>query len=1357
MDFNPIRRNKMALIEFGRTHVHTENSVEDALPTVENVAKRMAEMGAKACAITDHGTVSGWWSFEKACKKYGIKPVFGVEGYVHSPKGRLHIILLAKDNIGLKQISLLVTESNRHVVTSGKIAFPLMDKAMIESYVGPGTAGHDHVFGTSACIGGILAGLAIESKNAMKELNSIDEKLRMSDEQAEYCRKLQETMDQLKKEEEELKASITRGTAIKKRRKIAENKKDPEERERALAALDDEERRSEEAAEKWIDLERQRKTAKKNFDSGRKKIMSEQDRAKFSARKAELMPVALNDDELWKAMKEEAVDYDRIFGHRNFFIELQYHYDEKEKEWMPKLASLADSLSIPVIAANDEHMLNREDTETRKYLNSMRYESFKWMAPSRADEEVYFKSDEELTKTLSEILPIGTVNKAMLNIGYVLENCNASYESEEAYPKFEKSWGTVETNAYLEQLAWEGLDRLVPGRPKEYADRLTYELSIIEQMHYSDYFLIVRWYTNIGRMLGHVPEKRLDYLNQHLNDMSLDEILAYIQEDQSAPGYAVGTARGSGAGSLVNYVLGTTGIDPIRFNLIFERFLNPERVSMPDIDVDFAKFIRKTLIEIVRKKFGHDGVACIMTRNCLKAKAALIMTAKVYGSKTKGDAKAFLSLGGQLSGIIPNNPKACLDDYEGQIRMKFGSDPDAMAILDMAKKLEGIYITTGMHAAGVVIVDNGDIRQYTPLMWDPKKLLWKTQMDKDEVEKHKMLKMDFLGLINLDVITDCLRLIKSRHPEMPEKELDMEEISLDDSDALAIYKSADTDSVFQFESEGMKKILRQVKPQTFDDLVALNAIDRPGPMQFVPDIAAVKNGERKAEYLCPQLEPILKNTYGSILYQEQVMQIFRELAGYSLGGADLVRRAMGHKEEDILKKERKSFIYGDPERNICGCTANGIDPAAANKLFDQMMQFASYAFNRSHAVAYTKISFITAYLKAKFPVEYFCTIMAYEKQEKMPDLIAGCRKRGIDVLPPDINQSAIRLRPEGNRIYFGLGSVLGVANAASGIVQEREAHGQYKSVCNFLYRTSCKRNAFAALIKAGAFDSLGTCRANLLRHQQDLPEAVATMTSAMKKVKRLREIQELMEAGKIEEATEKNGGKKPGIKALDRSIAIAIEKYMSAKRITSCEKETEEEDNVRKLTSEKEVLGMYVSGSPLDGCAPVAQFADGRALTKIPSNGRIQILGFTTGKFERMSRNGNRYYRYTFLTPKGELDGICFNAAVFESLNKEEGPMILTGVTHPDNRSGMPVLTIYSADKPGTALRKVTVKARSREAFQSFSHECGRVRDPKYAVVQYFDLRSGKYIPLRKPAFANDEVLRRFMGNGMILDPHYAN
>ena len=523
----------MALIEFGRTHVHTENSVEDALPTVENVAKKMSEMGANA--ITDHGTVSGWWSFEKACKKYGIRPVFGVEGYVHSPKGRLHIILLAKDNIGLKQISLLVTESNRHVVTSGKIAFPLMDKAMIESYVGPGTAGHGHIFGTSACIGGILAGLAIESKNAMKELNSIDEKLRMSDEQEEYCRKLQEAMDQLKKEEEELKASITRGTAIKKRRRIAENKKNPEERERALAALDDEEKRSEEAAEKWIDLERQRKTAKKNFDSGKKKILSGQDRAKFSARKAELMPVALNDEELWKAMKEEAVDYDRIFGHGNFFIELQYHYDDKEKEWMPKLASLAENLSIPVIAANDEHMLNREDTEARKYLNSMRYESFKWMAPSRADEEVYFKSDAELAKTLSEILPTDTVNKAMLNIGYVLEHCSASYESEEAYPKFEKSWGTVETNAYLEQLAWEGLDRLIPGRPKEYADRLTYELSIIEQMHYSDYFLIVRWYTNIGRMLGHMPEKRLDYLNPLTKFSHIYRRISQHQDTRSGP------------------------------------------------------------------------------------------------------------------------------------------------------------------------------------------------------------------------------------------------------------------------------------------------------------------------------------------------------------------------------------------------------------------------------------------------------------------------------------------------------------------------------------------------------------------------------------------------------------------------------------------------------------------------------------------------------------------------------------------------------------------------------------------------------------------------------------------------------
>lgn len=1347
----------MALIENGRTHVHTENSVEDALPTVESVAKKMADMGAKACAITDHGTVSGWWSFEKACKKYGIKPVFGVEGYVHSPKGRLHIILLAKDNIGLKQISLLVTESNRHVVTSGKIAFPLMDKAMIESYVGPGTAGYGHVFGTSACIGGILAGLAIESKNARKELETINVKLRLSDEQEEYCEKLLKAIEEVKKEADELKAVISKGSAAQKRRKLAEAKKDPDERAKALAELDAEEKESSAAVAKLVDLDRKKKTAKKNFDASKKKILSEQEKEKLTARKAELTSVALNDNELEKAMEEEARDYDRIFGHGNFFIELQYHYDDKEKEWMPKLASLAEKLSIPVIAANDEHMLEKEDTETRKYLNSMRYESFKWMAPSRADAEVYFKTDAELVKALSEILPSDTVNKAMLNIGYVLAHCNASYESEEAYPKFEKTWTAEETNAYLEKLSWEGLDKLVSGRPKEYADRLSYELSIIEKMHYSDYFLIVRWYTNIGRMLGHMPEKRLDYLNQHMDTMSLDEILSYIREDQSEPGYAVGTGRGSGAGSLVNYVLGTTGVDPIQFNLIFERFLNPERVSMPDIDVDFAKFIRKTLIEIVRKKFGNDGVACIMTRNCLKAKAALIMTAKVYGSKTKDDAKAFLSLGGQLSGIIPNDPKACLADYEAQIRTKFGSDPDAMAILDMAKKLEGVYITTGMHAAGVVIVDNGDIRQYTPLMWDPKKLLWKTQMDKDEVEKHKMLKMDFLGLINLDIITDCLRLIKERHPEMTEKDLDMEEIPLRDEKALAVYKSADTDSVFQFESEGMKKILRQVKPQTFDDLVALNAIDRPGPMQFVPDIAAVKNGERKAEYLCPQLEPILKNTYGSIIYQEQVMQIFRELAGYSLGGADLVRRAMGHKEEEILKKERKSFVYGDPARGISGCTANGIDPNAANKLFDQMMQFASYAFNRSHAVAYTKISFITAFLKARFPVEYFCTIMAYEKMEKMPDLIAGCRKRGIAVLPPDINLSGVRLRAEGDSIYFGLGSVLGVANAAADIVREREEHGPYKSVCNFLYRTNCKKNVFAALIKAGAFDSLGTSRANLLRHQKDLPEAVAVMEEMLTKLKKLREIQGLLEEGKTEEATEKNGGKKPGLKTLERSITLANEKYTSAKRVASCEKETETEDNIRKLSDEKEVLGMYVSGSPLDGCAPIAQFTDGRALKQIPANGRIQILGFAAEKFEKTSRNGNRYYRYTFLTPRGELSGICFNSSVFEALNREEGPMVLTGVTHPDNHGGMPVLVIYSADKPGTALKKIRVSAKSADAFRSFMHECSTVRDPIYAVVQYFDMHTQKAIRLRQPVFTDDEAITKYVKKQMIVNPYFTN
>lgn len=1341
----------------GRLHCHSENSIKDGLSTVDEMCQITSQMGARALALTDHGTVAGWWSFAKAAKKYGIKPIYGVEAYV----GKHHLIMLAKNNIGLQTISLMVTESNKNLDVAGKNVYPRMSKEMIEQFLGEGTEGHGNVILTSACIGGVLAGFALDKEKGQKELEKICSKLDRAEEAQRAFEGLTEKYELACKMHEQAKTE-TGHTNFKKRERAIQAQPDGPEKDKALSELHADQDRYQQILTMLPELKQNKKKIQRQLTACKKNLMPEVKLQTLRNEKKKWDAVNIDNTALEDLIRKEAMDYDRIAGHGNFYIELQYHNDPKEKLWMPVLDRIAHELSIPTIAANDEHMPRKEDVEARKYLNSLRYITFNWEAPNESDKELYFKSDAALADMLTKCLGNKEhVAEAMENIGHVIDECNAEFTAQQAYPKFEASWTKEQADAELERTARDGIASRYPNWTDELEKRLRYELNIIETMGYTDYFLIVQWYVNRGRELGHMPENRFEYLKEHIGEMTLKETLRYIQEDQSAPGLAVGPGRGSGAGSIVCYLTGITSIDPIEQGLVFERFLNPERVSMPDIDEDFAKFIRSLLIEIVRKKFGHDGVACIMTRGTLAAKASIQMVAKVHGSRKKGDSSYFLSLGRDLSAMIPATPKATIADSEAAIRERYGDDKDAMEILKQAKRLEGTYVQTGMHAAGVVIVDNGDIKQYTPLMWDPKNSLWKTQMDKDEVEKNKMLKMDFLGLVNLDIITGCLRHIKKNHPEITKEELDVESYEFNPEIIKKIYATADTDSVFQFESGGMKKMLLQFQPESFSDLVLLNAAYRPGPMQFLPDVIRVKHHEAEPQYLCPQLEPILKDTYGSIIYQEQVMEIFKQLAGYSLGGADLVRRAMGHKEMEILVKERDAFVHGDPSRNIKGCAANSISETAANTLFDQMMEFAKYAFNKSHAAAYSKVSYITAYLKAVYPVEYFCTVMSYEGQEKIPALIAGCKKRGIKVHTPDVNKSEQAMSNDGKVIYFGLGNVLGVAAAAREILEERRKNGEFRSIEDFLTRVNCGKDVFLALAKAGAFDELYPQRMDLIEHSDTICAAAKETRNCSKALAKKVELLTAIDSGDTEKACAMNDGKKPNRKILVRTIANHRSKLMIAQTELSRKNVSDAKyvNTIDKLDKEKEVLGMYVSGSPLDGyrdiaCTDVKRGMRSEDINHLTAGQRIRILAFPGDFKDAITKKDQKpFLVFTVETKFGTMKALCFNEDTISAIkaNGSVKPFVVRGTVREDRDDAEQMMMLVSdVEEAKGDYTRITVSVNNigiwNDLCEAEKTSKTSADDRKYLITTWIDGFTGE-VRISNLA-ADEQILKRMQALG---------
>ena len=816
----------------------------------------------------------------------------------------------------------------------------------------------------------------------------------------------------------------------------------------------------------------------------------------------------LNDD--MESAEKAALWYKSVFG-KDYYLEIQNNGISKQVLVNQKLIQIARKLDIPLVATNDSHYLKKEDAYNHEVLLCI--QTGKRMSdPDRMKfdtDELYIKSPEEMIDYFKE------VPDAIENTVKIAEECNVEFEfGHTILPNYDVPKEYATHYDYLKKLADDGIKKRYGENPtKEILDREEYELSVIKKMGYVDYFLIV-W----------------DYV--------------HYAKSHDIP---VGPGRGSGAGSIVAYAIEITDIDPIKYQLIFERFLNPERISMPDFDIDFDFEKRQDVIDYVARKYGQDHVTQIITFGTMAAKMVIRDVARVLDFP--------YSEADKLAKMIPFEPHITIAktmEMNSEFRGLYENDPEVHKLLDIAMALEGMPRQASTHACGIIIARE-PVVNYVPLY--ARDGVVSTQYIMTTLEELGLLKMDFLGLRTLTVIRDCIDLVKKN------RGIDVKfDTEMNDPKVYKLWQDGNSVGIFQFESQGMTNFMKELKPDCLEDIIAGVSLYRPGPMDQIPRYIANKKDPEHAVYTHPSLKPILNTTYGCMVYQEQIMQIVRSLAGYSLGRADLVRRAMGKKKLDVMAKERENFVHGKLDENgnveIPGCVRNGIDEKSANKIFDEMAEFAKYAFNKSHAACYAVVSYRTAYLKAYYPAEFMAAMLNsfIGNLGKVPIYINECKRMNIPILKPDINKSDTKFTVEGNEIRFGMGSIKNVGlQAVDNIVKERNENRPYKDFTDFCERIRDKqvnKKCIESLIKAGAFDELGKNRNTLLASYENIIDTIFE---------------------------EHRGDFSDQITMFD--IANNDEDVTKMK-YTFDEKEEFPEKEL--LSMEKEMLGIYISGHPLE-------------------------------------------------------------------------------------------------------------------------------------------------------------------------------
>ena len=839
----------------------------------------------------------------------------------------------------------------------------------------------------------------------------------------------------------------------------------------------------------------------------------------LSACLAGSIPQALMNGD-YEGAKRQALEFREIFGENNFFLEIQDHGIEAQKEVNMGLYRLSDETGIPLVATNDAHYLTREDARIQDVL--MAIQMGKTVDdPTRMKfetSEFYIKSEEEMFA----LFP--THPDAIARTVEIANRCQVEFEFGKYHlPQFDVPDGYT-AREYLDKLCLEGLHERYPDDDGTVRERLDYEINMIDKMGFVDYFLIV------------------------------SDFIHYAKRN----GIPVGPGRGSAAGSIVSYCLGITDLDPIKYSLYFERFLNPERVSMPDIDVDFCYVRRPEVIEYVTRKYGADHVAQIVTFGTMAARAAIRDVGRALSIPyNEADAVAKqvpMELHITIDRALTINP---------ELKKMYDSNPTVKNLIDTARALEGMPRHASTHAAGVVITKD-PVDTYVPLARNDEQMV--TQFTMTTLEELGLLKMDFLGLRNLTVIADAEKMIRRHTPDFS-----IEKVSDHDAATFQMLGQGRTMGVFQLESAGITNVVTGLRPQSIEDITAVVALYRPGPMQSIPRYIECRHHPEKVRYKHPLLEPILSVTYGCMVYQEQVMEAFRKLAGYSLGKADMVRRAMSKKKFKELEKERVSFIYGNPDESIDGAIARGVPEQTAAEIFDEIMDFANYAFNKAHAVCYAVVSYRTAYLKCHYPREYLAALLTsvLDVPGKISEYIAEAKEMGIRVLPPDVNSSEDGFSVSGEDIRFGLAAIKNVGRAfMRQLVEERQANGPYASLMDFcerLYDKDLNRRALESMIQAGAFDSMGSHRSQMLAVFERVVDAVAN-----ERRKNVEGQLDLFGMG-VENVQ-------------DEEIAMPNLPEMGKKELLALEKQT---------------TGLYLSGHPMDAYESLAKRANAAKIRAI--------------------------------------------------------------------------------------------------------------------------------------------------------------
>ena len=983
---------------------------------------------------------------------------------------------------------------------------------------------------------------------------------------------------------------------------------------------------------------------------------------------------------MYEDAKAAALRYQDIFGKGNFFLELQDHGIPEQQNVNQQLLKMHRETGIELVATNDVHYTLAEDAQPHDVLlclqtgkklsdeNRMRYDGGQY----------YVKSPEEMER----LFPYAT--EALENTHKIAERCHVEIEfGVTKLPKFDVPEGYTSWE-YLNELCFKGLEERYQPVTEELKERLNYELSTIKNMGYVDYFLIV-W-----------------------------DFIRYARDHD----IMVGPGRGSAAGSLVAYTLGITQLDPIRYDLLFERFLNPERVSMPDIDVDFCFERRQEVIDYVRRKYGDDCVVQIVTFGTLAARGVIRDVGRVMDlpyAQVDTIAKMIpQELNITINKALKMNP---------ELKKTYEDQPEIHDLIDTARRLEGLPRHTSMHAAGVVISQR-DVSEYVPLSRAQDGSIV-TQFTMTTLEELGLLKMDFLGLRTLTVIQNAVHLIE----QDTGVHLDMQQIDYNDKKVLDSLGTGRSDGVFQLESAGMKNFMKELKPQSLEDVIAGISLYRPGPMDFIPQYIRGKNHPDTIQYDCPQLEPILKPTYGCIVYQEQVMQIVRNLAGYTLGRSDLVRRAMSKKKAAVMEKERQNFVYGNEAEGVPGCIANGISEQVANKIYDEMIDFAKYAFNKSHAAAYAVVSYQTAFLKYYYPVEFMAALMTsvIEMPNKVAEYIQVCRQMGISILPPDVNCGIYGFSVDYGAIRYGLSAIKSVGRPViNALVEERGKNGTYRSLKDFIERLTgiVNKRAIENFIKAGALDCLEGNRRQKMNVYGQIVDSIA-----QEKKNSFAGQMSLFDLVSDEDKKDFEI-RMPNVGEYDKEMVLAFE---------------------------KEVLGIYLSGHPLEGyrgimdkmiSAKTTDFQpdEESGIPKVYDGQKVIIGGMITERTIKYTRNNKVMAFLTVEDLVGTVEVVVFprDYEKWQTLITDDARVFIQGrVNAEDDRPSKLILEkVHSfEDIPREIWIQFKDKAEYSAAeaeLQSFLQSASGTS----AVVIYLkDVKAMKRLPAAFRIRINEEIL----------------